>query len=131
VTATIHDSIAEAAAIAGRLHTKAETLPVPESAPIDLHLAAMAVADGLWLLGEQLTDAVRASADTEPLTASTPALEMWRRSVLDNPRRYGKLEQSAAWELTALECERSGNVHGAERARREAAYIVGVRGVAY
>lgn len=126
---TLADVIAQVAARAADLERAAESLPVPESAPIALQLAAMGIADGLWLLGEQIRDAA-GLAQPRPIAEAAPALDLWRRTVLENPRRYSKLDQSAAWELTALECERAGNTHGADRARREAAYVVGIRGVA-
>jgi len=58
------------------------------------------------------------------------AVESWRRAVLEHPAHHSKRDIAAAWELTAIECDRAGNTHGAERARREAGYALGVRGAA-
>jgi hypothetical protein len=129
VGVTIHDHIAELRARLAELEAAAESLPVPDDAPVALSLAAMAIGGDVFLAGEQL-EAIAALATPPAIAESAPALESWRRSVLENPRAYSKRDQAAAWELTALECERSGNTHGAERARREAGWALGVRGAA-
>lgn len=52
-----------------------------------------------------------------PITEGMHALERWRRTVLESDRRRAPLDVAAAWELTAVECERKGLPDAAEEAR--------------
>jgi hypothetical protein len=55
--------------------------------------------------------------DIESITEGMHALERWRRRVLESDKRRAPLDVAAAWELTAVECERLGNMDAAEKAR--------------
>ena len=53
----------------------------------------------------------------ESITEDMHALERWRRTVLESKRRRAPLDIAAAWELTAVECERKGLTDAADEAR--------------
>ena len=55
--------------------------------------------------------------DIESITEGMHALERWRRRVLESDKRRAPLDVAAAWELTAVECERLGNMDAADEAR--------------
>jgi hypothetical protein len=59
----------------------------------------------------------RPQTDIESITEGMQALELWRRWVLESDKRHPPLEVAAAWELTAVECERLGHIDVAEEAR--------------
>jgi hypothetical protein len=122
---SLHDHIAELRGLLGQIDAKLEQL---DETPAFEALLPFRLEADVFLARYEL-EQLEALA-TAAMGARAPALESWRRAVLEHPGNYSKRDQAAAWELTALECERSGNTHGAERARREAGYALGVRGAA-
>jgi len=60
------------------------------------------------------------ATDPVPLARTHPALEKWRRLVLESTRPRTPLERAAAWEATALECAQLGALDEAKRAHAEA-----------
>jgi hypothetical protein len=62
-------------------------------------------------------EAQRGKQEPESITEGMHALERWRRLVLESDRRRSPLDVAAAWELTAVECERRGLTDAAEEAR--------------
>lgn len=126
---TIHDHIAELRRLLGELEGSLEALPIPDDAPITLALAAMGLGNDVLELETELL-ALEQAAKPVAIAEKAPALESWRRAVLEKPAAYSKRDQAAAWELTALEAQRTGNLHAAERAKREAGFALGIRGAA-
>ena len=55
--------------------------------------------------------------EPESITEGMHALERWRRLVLESDKRRAPLDVAAAWELTAVECERRGLTDAADEAR--------------
>ena len=62
-------------------------------------------------------EAQRTKVEPESVTEGMHALERWRRLVLESDKKRPPLDVAAAWELTAVECERMGYVDAAEEAR--------------
>lgn len=62
----------------------------------------------------------------DPIGDLTPALEQWRRKAMEDPGA-DPLARAAAWELTALLCDRSGASDLAASSRANAAFALGVR----
>lgn len=71
---------------------------------------------------DALAERLHASA---PLAERYPALDKWRRRILESPRRTA-LERAAAWECTALECEQLGAGEEARCALERAGSALGV-----
>jgi len=88
---------------------------------LDRQLGQASLPHARWLLRllHAQRDALRALR--RPIPEAAPALERWRRQVLEARPPRSALERAAAWELTALECERAGNPDHAHRARLAAA----------
>jgi hypothetical protein len=63
------------------------------------------------------------SATPEPLSDTSPALDLWRQTVLEHGG--SPLELAAAWELTAIVCEQDGATHLVAECRANAAHAVG------
>lgn len=128
---TVYDHIAELRARVLELQQRADALPLP--AP---DVTPLGLASGLYDVGSDLgelatvLEALERTITPTPIADQAPALESWRRAVLEKPAAYSKRDQAAAWELTALEAERKGNLHAAERAKREAGFALGIRGAA-
>jgi hypothetical protein len=59
-----------------------------------------------------------------PLAGDYPALDRWRRAVLEGVPVPPQLARAAAWELTAVECERCGDPARALDARRTARAVL-------
>lgn len=55
-----------------------------------------------------------------PIADGAHALERWRQLVLESDRKRAPLDVAAAWELTAVECDRMGHAEQAEEARARA-----------
>lgn len=59
-----------------------------------------------------------------PIVDRFPALESWRRQVLEEPDEHVPLVRAAAWEVTALELEEEGDIETAAEAYRMAERIL-------
>lgn len=66
----------------------------------------------------------RQQQPTTPLGLVAPALDRWRQQVLEAGQRRTPLERAAAWEATALECDRRGLADQARHAREHARSIL-------
>jgi len=62
----------------------------------------------------------RSTTPDASMADDAPALERWRRVVLERPKKYAPLDVAAAWELTAAECDRRGETDYANDARASA-----------
>jgi hypothetical protein len=63
------------------------------------------------------------AATPDPLSDTSPALDLWRQTVLEHGG--SPLELAAAWELTAIVCEQDGATHLVAECRANAAQAVG------
>jgi hypothetical protein len=98
----------------------------------DLHYAACKEAEEreFQLMIAPLTEAkaYRAALETIasglPVIDRFPALEAWRRQVLEDPEHHWILERAAAWEFTAIGCEDDGDIELAADAYRMAERVI-------